>query len=208
MAPTPCLALAAAAALAATPSLATPRGATASDAPVALALATPSARLLAPDGVSAPGGTAAAAPAAPRYVPHFGVTFAAAFLAVPAGLALTNVLGTLSISLLWAAVPGLLAMGLVAPTLTALVAWLYGNWGFLGRADKPFGFWRPWAAAMLVNVVSLVIAGFLGVSVGVPATVFTFGVVEGLALAGATVGTMHALEKKAPATVPLASVAF
>ncbi len=140
----------------------------------------------------------------PRYVPHFGVTFAASFVSIPTGFAVANLLGTLSNNLIGAAIPGLLAMVLIAPTISTLVAWLYGNWnskdGF-----KPFNFWLPWGSSLLVHIASMVVAGFLGVTIGVPATLFMMGAVEGLLMSGAIVGTMHLTTNKRPAGAAIQS---
>jgi hypothetical protein len=134
-------------------------------------------------------------PDTPRLVAHLGVSIAAGFVSVPVGLVLANFFGSLSNSLIWAAVPALLMMGLVAPTLTALAGWIFGNMNFFGRDDKPFPFLVPWLANVAINVVALVIAGFAGVSVGMPAGLFVLALLDGGAMGGATVGLMRALQR-------------
>ena len=165
------------------------------DAPVHLALGSATgARLLSPSEVSAtPGGWTV-----PGYVPHFGLTFAAAFVSIPAGQYLATLFGNLSNNLIGGLIPGALVMGLVAPAIVALVSWLYGNKDYLSATDKPFRFIGPWLITTGVHIVSLIIAGFAGVTVAAPATIFTMAVVDGLVLAGAKVGVMHLLTK-APA---------
>lgn len=140
----------------------------------------------------------------PKYVPHLGVTFVAAFVSIPTGFAVSNLLGTLSNNLIWAALPGLVAMTFIAPTITTLVSWLYGNW-HASDGFKPFGFWLPWLSSLGVHIVSMVIAGFLGATIGVPATLFVMGAIEGLVMSGAVVGTMHLTERKREAGVAIQS---
>jgi hypothetical protein len=131
---------------------------------------------------------------------QLGAAMGAGALSVPMGLALASWTGTLSNSLIWSALPALLSMGLVAPTLTTLAAWLIGNHSSPGR----FGFWLPWAATVAVNAVSLVVAGFAGMSFGLPLQVLVFSIVEGALLGGTSVATMRLLERRAEAvtTVP------
>lgn len=151
------------------------------------------------------------------YLLHLGVGAAAGVVTVPVGLYLAAGLGTFSIDFLLALVPAALAMGLVAPTLTTLAAWLFGNW----REEGRFGFWLPWAASVVVNLAALVIAGFAGMSIGVPLQIVLYSLVEGVVLGGTAVGTMHLLQKRPPVTVrsrvpgvsdttlvPLAQLAF
>jgi hypothetical protein len=127
----------------------------------------------------------------PAYVPHFGVTFAAGFVAVPLGIALASAFGHLSNSLIGAVVPALLIMALVAPTLTTLAAWLYGNWNFMGTDQKPFGFWGPWTAAVVVNIISLIVGTLLAVSFAAPATVMMLSLVQSAITSGVVVGGMR-----------------
>lgn len=166
------------------------------DAPVHLALGSTGARLLSPQEAVSGG---ADARAVPGFVPHFGVAFAAAFVGIPAGQYLATVFGNLSNTLLGGLIPGALVMGLVAPALVALVSWLYGNKDSLSSADRPFPFVGPWLITTGVHIVSLIIAGFAGVSVAAPVTVFALALVEGLVLAGANVGAMRLLQHQAVA---------
>ena len=163
------------------------------DAPVHLALASPGARLLSPQESLSSG---ADAWSIPGYVPHFGVAFATAFVAIPAGQYLATLFGNLSNNLIGGLIPGALVMGLVAPALVALASWLYGNKDYLSVTDKPFRFLGPWLITTGVHIVSLIIAGFAGVTVAAPATIFTLALIEGLVLAGANVGSMRLLQNK------------
>lgn len=144
-------------------------------------------------------------PNTPRYIAHLGVTFAAAFITIPVGQVLASLIGNLSINLIATAIPSLLIMGLVAPTLTALAGWLFGNMNFFGRDDKPYPFVVPWLIGVAVHIAALVIGGFAGVSVGVPAGLFLFALADGFALSSATVGFMHLLQRKPPQAAALRS---
>lgn len=159
------------------------------------------ASLLAPDDGPYVGSYQAPAepklsPHTPRYIAHLGVTFASAFITIPVGQVLASLIGNLSINLIATAIPALLIMGLVAPTLTALSAWLFGNMNFFGRDDKPYPFVVPWLLGTAVHIVALIIGGFAGVSVGVPASLFLFALADGLAMSSVTVGFMHLLQRK------------
>lgn len=166
------------------------------DAPLHLAAASTGARLLSPQE-SVGGSAAPVVRTIPGYIPHFGVAFAAAFVGISGGQYLATLFGNLSNSLIGGLIPGALVMGLVAPALVALCSWLYGNKDYLDQSDKPFRFVGPWLITTGVHIVSLVIAGFIGVTVGAPATVFTMAVIEGLVLAGVNVGSSRLLENKA-----------
>ena len=126
------------------------------------------------------------------YLLHLGIGAATGIVTVPVGLLLASVLGNLSISQLGALIPSFLTMGLFAPALTTLVAWLVGNWRDPGR----FGFWLPAAGSVLVNIISLIVGGFAGLSVGVPVRMVVFSLIAGVLLGGTSVGTMHLFEKK------------
>jgi hypothetical protein len=160
---------------------------------------------------------------APGYVPQFGVAFATGFVAVPFGQWLAQAVGNLSVNLIGAAIPSLLIMGFLAPTLTTLAAWAFGNWHFFGRGDRPFPFLVPWLAATGLHIAALVVGGFLGVTL-FPGTLFAFAVVDSLLMSGGSVGLMQLLKRQStarPATlsasapgvspthfVPLASTGF
>lgn len=132
---------------------------------------------------------------------HLGISTAASVLAVPAGLYLASVVGSLSNALLWSALPSLLVMGLFAPTVTTLTAWLYGNW----EGGNRFPFLSAWGASVLVNALALIAGGFLGLSVGLPLGVLAFGVVNGALLGAASVGTMRSLARPPPTPLALPS---
>jgi hypothetical protein len=135
-------------------------------------------------------------PQAPEFLPHLAVAIGAGIVTVPAGLLLTSFVGSLSNTLLGAAIPSLLIMGLLAPTLVTGAAMLFGNRGGGGR----YGYWLAWGATFLVNTAAMIVAGVLGLSVGLPAQLIAFSVIDGVLLGAASVGTMRFFEK-APAGV-------
>ncbi len=139
---------------------------------------------------------------APGYVPQFGVAFAAGFVTVPFGQWLAQAVGNLSVNLIGAAIPSLLIMGFLAPTLTTLAAWAFGNWHFFGKGERPFPFLLPWLAATGLHIAALVVGGFVGVTL-FPGTLFAFAVVDSLLMSGGSVGFMQLL-KRQPAARPAA----
>lgn len=136
------------------------------------------------------------------YMAHLGIAAGVGIASVPLGLWLTNLVGNLSINLVGAAVPGLLMMGLFAPTVTALTAFLVGNLG-LSEADGRFGFWLPWVSTVLVHVVATVVAGFAGVSLGAVPGLVVFSLVDGVLMGGSSVGMMRLLRRSAAAPTPV-----
>ncbi len=132
---------------------------------------------------------------------HLGFAAGAGVLSVPLGLGLASWVGSLSNSLIWSALPTLLCMGLIAPTLTTLVAWLVGNHEAPGR----YGFWGPWVASVVVNAAALVVAGFAQMSFGLPLQVFAFSVLEGALLGVTSVTTMRLTERSSAAVAVLPS---
>ena len=132
---------------------------------------------------------------------HLGVAVVAGVVTVPAGLYLAAGLGSLSNSLVWAAIPAVLSFGLLAPTLTTLAAYLIGNWHDPGR----YGFWVPWAASVLVNALALVVGGFAGFSIAMPVQVLFFSLLDGVIVGGVSAGTMRLFEKKPVATASIRS---
>lgn len=171
------------------------------------------ARLLLPDDV--PASSAATTPpatatvAAERHAPpsfglHFGVAAAAGMVGAPLGFLLANVLGNLSISLIPTAILGLLPMGLLAPALTALAGWLFGNWN-LTESDGRFSYWLGFAAAAIVHIAAAVIGGFAGLSLnGIPGLIL-FSVLDGAAMGAASVGTMRFFRKEPSPTAVIPS---
>ena len=166
------------------------------------------ARLLLPDDLPASSASAATTPSAstsverhapPSFGLHFGVAAGAGLIGAPVGFLLANLLGNLSISLIPTAILGLVPMGLIAPAFTAIAAWLFGNWN-LTEADGKFSFWLGFAAAAIVHIAATVIAGFVGVSLaGIPGLIL-FSVIDGVAMGGASVGTMRFFRKEPAAT--------
>lgn len=150
-----------------------------------------------------------------------GATFGIGVAAVPLSLWLTSELGHLSNQLLATAIPSLLVMGLLAPTITALLSWVLAN-AHLPEGQQ-VGFWLPWLGSMVVHCAVLVVGGFFGVSVGAPAGLMLLSVIDAVAmsmtitgiqqLAGRSVGAVQALETHSPnetgmTVVPLSRVAF
>lgn len=184
---------------------------------LALPASAQAARLLLPEDAPAATAAAAAPPSAtsaverhepPSFPIHFAVAAGAGVVGAPLGLLLANALGNLSISLIPTAIFGLVPMGVIAPVLTALAGWLFGN-AKLTDADGRFGFWAGAGAAFVVHVVALVIAGFAGVSLaGVPGLLL-FSLLDGAAMGGASVAVMRLLRKapEAVAAVELPSFA-
>jgi hypothetical protein len=166
------------------------------------------ARLLLPDDVPAASAATATPPSAtvaaerhepPSFPVHFAVAAGAGIVGAPVGLLLANALGNLSISLIPTAILGLVPMGVIAPVLTALAGWLFGN-AKLTDADGRFSFWAGAGAAFVVHVVALVIAGFAGVTLaGIPGLIL-FSVLDGAAMGAASVGVMRFF-RKAPEPV-------
>jgi hypothetical protein len=169
------------------------------------------ARLLLPEDVTdAPAATTPSTTAAvehhqpPSFGLQFGVAAGAGVIGAPVGFLLANLLGNLSISLIPTAILGLVPMGLVAPALTALAGWLFGNWN-LSEADGRYGFWLGFAAAAVVHIVACVIGGFAGLSLaGIPGLI-VFSLVDGAAMGAASVGTMRFFRKEPAATATLPS---
>lgn len=171
------------------------------------AQARPSARLLldAPRVLLAATDAALTAPAAApapgiSYGAHLVKTTAAGVVASSAGVLLGAALGSLSNHLLGAALPVLLANLFLPPVVTAVTALVLGNWNTPGR----FGLWLPLGGAFVVNAALYVVASlFLVVPWTNPLALLAYTVVDGLLMAGATVGLMHALETNpAPAPTP------
>ena len=124
---------------------------------------------------------------------HFAKTTAVGMASSVTGVLIGAGLGTLSNNLIGAAVPVLLANLFLPPVVTVLVAMLLGNMGSPGR----FGFWLPLAGAFVVNAAAYVIASlFLVVPWTNPAALLVYSLIDGLLMSGASVGLMHATEKK------------
>ncbi len=150
-----------------------------------------------------------------------GATAGVAIAAVPLSLWFTSVIGNLSNNLIAAAVPSLLLMGLLAPTITALISWVMANTNM--PEGQRVGFWLPWLGSVVVHCALLVVGGFLGLSIGAPAGLMLFSVIDGIAmsfavtgiqqLAGRSVSAVSVIETHSPGetamnVVSLSNVAF
>ncbi len=179
-----------------------------------LLVAAPSfaARLLLPEDVPAAAAPAASATTStpsvvhepPSFGVHFGVAAAAGAVGAPVGFLLASALGNLSAFLIPTAILGLVPMGLFAPALTALTAWLFGNWN-LTDADGKFSFWAGFGAAAVVHIIGAVIAGFAGVSLGGLPGLIVFSLIDGAAMGAASVGAMRFFRKPPTPTASLPS---
>lgn len=186
-----------------------------------------SARLLAPDVPVSSGGLSLAPSAssmmkAPASLWLMrGATAGVGIAAVPVSLWFTSVIGGLSNGLIATAVPSLLIMGLLAPTITALISYIMANTNL--PEGQHTGFWLPWLGAVVIHCALLVAGGFLGLSVGAPAGLMLFSVIDGFAmsltitgiqqLAGRSVGAVTQLDTHSPTeskmnVVTLSQVAF
>lgn len=126
-----------------------------------------------------------------------GIGAGAAVVAVPMSLYLGQWLGSLSNSLIGAAIPTLLVIGLLPPALVTLATWLSGNWNQPGT----YRWWPALLATTLVNAGMLVAAGYLGVSVGVISRVIIYTVIQALVLPGTATAVMRVWPLKEPALV-------
>ncbi len=109
-----------------------------------------------------------------------GATAGVGIAAVPLSLWFTSVIGGLSNALIATAIPSLLVMGLLAPTITALISWVLANTNM--PDDQRVGFWLPWLGSVVVHCALLVAGGFLGLSIGAPAGLIAFSVIDGFAM--------------------------
>ncbi len=185
------------------------------------------ARLLAPD-VPVSGGGMSLAPNASSMLNApaslwlmRGATAGVGIAAVPLSLWFTSVIGGLSNGLIATAVPSLLVMALLAPTITALISWVMANTNLPDGQHS--GFWLPWLGSVVIHCALLVAGGFLGLSIGAPAGLMLFSVIDGFAmsftitgiqqLAGRSVGAVSQLDTHAPTetkmnVVTLSQVSF
>jgi hypothetical protein len=126
---------------------------------------------------------------------HFGITLVPSIFASTAGVVLAWALGGLSNTLLGAIIPALLAHLLVGPGLTALVALLVGN-----DKESRFGFWGPAAGAFLIHAATFLVASLLLVVPWTnPVALLAYTAIDGVLMAGASVGLMHLFPKKVAA---------
>lgn len=187
-----------------------------------------SARLLAPDAPAASSSGASLTPSASSMMNApasvwlmRGATAGIGIAAVPLSLWFSSLIGSLSNNLIATAVPTLLVMGLLAPTITALLSWVMANTNM--PDGQSVGFWLPWLGSVVVHCLALVAGGFLGLSVGAPAGLMLFSVIDGFAmsftitgiqqLAGRSVRAVTKLETHSPGestmnVVSLSQVSF
>lgn len=129
---------------------------------------------------------------------HLAKTAAVGVASSMTGVLIGAGLGVLSNNLIGAAIPVLLANLFLPPVVTVLVAMLLGNMNAPGR----FGFWLPLAGAFAVNAAAYVLASLLFVVPWTnPAALLLYSLIDGLLMGGATVGIMHAAQKKETLTV-------
>src|SRR5207247_1385292 len=83
-------------------------------------------------------------------------------------------LGSLSNDLIGAAVPVLLAIGLIPPLAITTACWLAGNW----RTPGLYRWWPSFLVNLAVNGVSLAIAAAGGLSVGLASRVVLYTLVQ------------------------------
>jgi hypothetical protein len=114
-------------------------------------------------------------------------------LASTSGILIGAGLGMLSNSLVFAALPLLLANLFLPPVVTVLVAMLMAN----GVDSRRFGFWLPALGAFAVNAVAFLFASLVvAVPWTSPAALLAYVLVDGLLMGSATVGVMALTEKK------------
>ena len=118
---------------------------------------------------------------------EFGAGAAAALVATPASLALSVWLGTLSNSLIWAALPAALAFVAIPPLAVVLAEWATANALLPGSARLSPTVWVSLGAQVLV-LVGAILLGAHGANVG-DAALLTL--VEMLVLPGASTAMIH-----------------
>lgn len=129
---------------------------------------------------------------------QLGAGAAAAAVSVPLSLMMGTWIGTLSSNLILAALPSLVIAAAVPPLAVTWAVWLAGNWG----APSTFRFQPAVWATVLVHVVALVAAGYLGVSARDLSSLALFTLAEGVLLPSASTATMR-LTRPRPAPPPL-----
>ena len=165
-----------------------------SDAPKLIAGATP--RLL--DAALAAADVKDVVNAPIEFGEHFAKTAAVGMASSVTGVLIGAGLGVLSNNLIAAAIPVLLANLFLPPIVTVLIAMLIGNWDSPGR----FSFWLPLAGAFAANAAAYVLASLLFVVPWTnPAALLIYSLIDGLLMSGASVGLMHATQKKQPVIV-------
>lgn len=123
-----------------------------------------------------------------------GAGVAGGLLSVPVAIYLGQWFGSLSNSIIGAAIPTFLCLGLIPPLITTLAAWAVGNWHEWGT----YRFWPAAGAAFVVNALALVVAGFAGVNTLSVGSVLLFALVDGLFMSGAATATMRLWPLKQP----------
>jgi hypothetical protein len=128
---------------------------------------------------------------------QFGAGFAAGLVGTPASLSLAQWVGSGPRGLITTAIPALLIMGLLPPLLTTLACWATGNWQAPGRHR----FWPSFGVNVLINGLTLMVAGFLGASVGEFGSMAFLGMIDGGLMSGAATLLMRLTAKEPVGTV-------
>ena len=123
----------------------------------------------------------------------------AALVAVPASLYLGQFFGTLSIDLIWAAIPTLLSIGLIPPIAVTAATVIVGNWNDPGR----YRWWPALLVTTVINGASLAIGAPLGLSAGVFGRVLVYTLVQAVLQPGAAVLVERAWPKQPPSVITL-----
>ncbi len=126
----------------------------------------------------------------PSFGAHFAVAAGAGAVGAPLGLLIGLGLANLTIVQLPALVLALLPIGFVAPTLSALAGWLFGNWNLTDR-DGRYRFWLAWGATTVIHIAATVIGVAAGLTLANLGGVLVYALVDGAAMSAAGVGTMR-----------------
>jgi hypothetical protein len=142
-----------------------------------------------------PEGAGAAGLLPPPWPAQYLIGAGATVVAVPAGLLLGSLLGTLSNNLVLAALPGLVLFAVLPPLAVTLAEWLVGNHWAPGTAAFQPALW----VAVGVHLAAMVVAIGLGVSSQSLTAVCLFTLAEALLLPGAVTLTMRLTGRTATA---------
>lgn len=125
---------------------------------------------------------------------HFGVGFLGGLVGSAAGTYIGVGLGSLSNTLLGALIPVLIAQVFVAPFVTVLAAWIFGN----AMSPHRFQFWAPWGVALLFHAAALVVASVIGVAWLDPLAMFLYTVIDAFVMSGTSVTLIRILAAREP----------